>query len=98
MYGTESVDLQNASNYASQLRRLHPRRPFISQTAYVGLAPSHVLEGDIICIFLGGKGVYLLRPQPEVGTYIVVGEAYVHGIMYGEFMKSDLQIQLFTLV
>jgi Heterokaryon incompatibility protein (HET) len=106
------------------LKGLHSRRPFLSRTGYVGLAPAHVAEGDAICIFLGGKCPFVLRPAggaekkgafrlvgflggksahdlrstDKKGAFSLIGEAYVHGIMYGEFMKSNPDIQSFTLV
>jgi hypothetical protein len=96
---SESTDAKKAATYVNWLGRLHSRRPFISQTGFVGLIPSHAAKGDILCIFLGGKGVYLLRPQPATNhAYTLIGEAYVHGIMYGEFMKSDPKVERFALV
>jgi len=96
----DKTNAWNASYYASLMLRLHSRRPFISNTGYVGLAPSNVAEGDHICILLGGRTAYILRPELSAGSdaYTVVGEAYVHGIMYGEFMKSDPKIGSFALV
>jgi hypothetical protein len=86
-----------ASDYAIRLRAMYKRRVFISQTGYVGLAPSHVAEGDRIYLFLGGRGAYVLR-SAENGNYTVVGDAFVHGIMYGEFMKSNPPIVNVALV
>ncbi|KAK2027610.1 heterokaryon incompatibility protein [Colletotrichum zoysiae] len=79
------------------LKNLHSRRPFLSATRhYVGLAPMHTLPGNKIVIFLGGKTPYVIR-ETEDGFYDVVGEAYVHGIMYGEFMTDDVEIREFGL-
>jgi hypothetical protein len=90
-------DLLIASRYAEQLRSLHSRRVFISNTGYVGLAPSHVAVGDRLCIFLGGNSAYTLRPALN-GSYTLVGEAYVHGIMYGEFVATDPPIESIAVV
>lgn len=81
--------------YNRALRLLHSRRPFISTSGLVGLAPSHVEVGDMICIFLGGHVPYLLRKCGE--GYTLVGEAYVHGIMHGECVTGHLKIERFTL-
>jgi len=81
--------------YNRAMRLLHSRRPFISSAGLVGLAPSYVETGDMICIFLGGNVPYLLRKYGK--TYILVGEIYVHGIMYGEFMAARPKIERFTL-
>ncbi|KAI2629960.1 heterokaryon incompatibility protein-domain-containing protein [Hypoxylon sp. NC1633] len=79
--------------YFKRLRLLHSRRPFISKTGFVGLVPQSTQPGDIVCIFLGGKIPYVIRPAPgESETYVLIGEAFVYGIMTGEFMKSDPQV------
>jgi hypothetical protein len=66
------------------------RRPFLSSKGYVGLAPDHVQEGDLIVIFFGGKFPYIIRKTDD-GRFIFIGEAYVHGIMYGEFIERKVQ-------
>ncbi|KAH8793493.1 heterokaryon incompatibility protein-domain-containing protein [Hyaloscypha finlandica] len=70
--------------YCQRLRLLHSRRPFISRTGLVGLAPSNVEVGDELCIFLGGKTPYIVSKRID-GVSRLRGETYVHGIMYGEF-------------
>jgi hypothetical protein len=83
--------------YSQALHRLHSRRPFLTSTGFVGLCPGHVAVDDVVCIFHGGKTPYVLRPQSN-GTYILIGETYVHGIMYGEFMKGKPVSKIFTLI
>jgi hypothetical protein len=78
------------------MKNLHSRRPFTSKTGYVGLLPMHALVGDKVVIFHGGKTPYVIRPKANV--YEVVGEAYVHGVMYGEFMAEDVPSTEFLLV
>ena len=63
---------------------------------FVGLAPKHVENGDLIVIFPGAKFPYVLRRFDD-GKCILVGEAFVHGIMYGEFMSKDPEIEEFVL-
>ena len=82
--------------YMCCLKNLHSRRPFISHTGFVGLAPMHVLPGDQIVLFMGGKTAYITRGGEEV-AYELLGESYVHGIMYGEFWKMSPEIRMFTL-
>lgn len=83
--------------YEEMIHRLHSRRPFITSTGFVGLCPSHVAVGDVVCIFYGGKAPYVIRPG-KYETFTLVGEAYVQGIMYGEFLKDKPASQTFTLV
>lgn len=66
---------------------LYFRRPFISGKGFVGLAPESVEVGDIVCVFLGGKLPYILRERAD-GKFRLIGEAYVHGIMYGEAWEA----------
>lgn len=89
------------------LKNLHSRRPFLSDTGYVGLAPMGALPGDHIVIFLGGRAAYAIRrvvagskdaeSKDVAETWVLVGECYVHGIMYGEFMAGAPEIREFTL-
>ena len=47
----------------------------------------HFREGDIVVIIYGAKLPITLREDEQVpGQYKVMGEAYVHGYMYGEAM------------
>ena len=87
------------SSYYNMMGRLRFRRPFISEKGFVGLGPACLEEGDAIVVILGAKLPYILRRTGnEVDTYTLVGEAYVHGIMYGEFMQSDAEFQQFVLI
>lgn len=93
----ELYNLRHAGRYMDLIKRLHSRRPFISESGWVALAPLHGRQGDKIVIFLGGKAAYIVRAR-NASTYTVIGEAYVHGIMYGEFMTNDVQVELFNLI
>jgi hypothetical protein len=56
------------------------------------------LEGDVICVLYGGTVPFMLRPkEKEMGGYYVVGEAYVDGIMDGEYMDTNPKIEKFVL-
>lgn len=71
------------------------RRPFISTRGYVGLTPSYSEPGDIICILYGCVVPLVLR-RNGMG-YQLIGEAYVHGIMDGEFVGKDHDSEIFDL-
>lgn len=47
-------------------------------------------EKDSICIFLGGRVPFVIRPKAD-GQYQFIGECYVHGLMDGEAM-NDLEV------
>ncbi|KAF2814105.1 HET-domain-containing protein [Mytilinidion resinicola] len=82
--------------FTTGMKLLHSRRPFISKTGYIGLAPDHVAEGDIVCVFLGAKTPYVLRPTGQ-GTYTLVGEVYLHGAMHGEILEGSPDVQKLVL-
>jgi hypothetical protein len=51
------------------------------------VAPLEAEPGDVVAILLGSTVPVLLRPG-EQGMYSVLGEAYIHGIMYGEGLEQ----------
>ncbi|KAJ3542905.1 hypothetical protein NM208_g3857 [Fusarium decemcellulare] len=63
-------------------------KPFLSPQGFVGLGPAATEVGDVLAIFYGAKVPFVLRPQSG-GQYQLLGEAYVHGIMDGEFMQAQ---------
>jgi hypothetical protein len=75
------------------------RRFFVGSGEIMGMAPESALEGDIICIPLGCPHPMILRQFDA--HYIIVGEAYVDGYMYGKAMElleqGKLQLQDFEL-
>jgi hypothetical protein len=72
------------------------RSPFISTQGYVGLAPTHTLPGDVICLVLGAVLPFIFR-EGDGGRYQLVGEAYIHGICDGEFMERSPEMKTFEL-
>ena len=66
------------------------RRTFIITTAgRFGLAPPTTKVGDMVCVVYGAEAAFILRnPEPNSadapGSF--VGEAYIHGIMQGEYL------------
>lgn len=82
--------------YRRAMQLFRPSRPFISSSGFVGIGPCDVEISDVICTFLGGSVPYILRQEPD-GIYSLIGEAYVHGIMYGEHMKNNPVITTIVL-
>jgi hypothetical protein len=76
------------------------RKYFVSAKGYMGLVPKATQEGDMICIFMGGRTPFVVRPAGE--NYQLIGACYVHGIMYGEamteFENQGGEMQDFVLV
>jgi hypothetical protein len=65
------------------------RRLFTTTAGFVGLSPQDAKAGDLVVILFGGHVTYILRESVSNrnSTYTLVGDAFVHGIMYGEFNK-----------
>lgn len=65
----------------------------MSEKGFVGLGPHGIKKGDLVVAFRGAKFAYVLSELKEQGqgeepVYELRGEAYVHGIMYGEFFPA----------
>jgi len=90
-----ALDLKS-SMYVELMRYQKSRRPFLSDSGYVGLAPGSSEKGDVVVIFRGAKFPYVLRRNGD-GTYRFLGEAYVHGIMYGEYLECPREEETFVL-
>ncbi|KAF6822612.1 heterokaryon incompatibility protein [Colletotrichum plurivorum] len=76
--------------------KLHRRRPFRSVRGYIGLGPLATAAGDSVWVIPGADAPFILRPK-EDGGLLVVGEAYVHGIMNGEFAELEARLQKIKL-
>jgi hypothetical protein len=61
---------------------------FITSKGYIGLAGWDIKERDIICILPGADVPFAFRRLPN-DRCSLVGETYVHGIMDGEFLKTE---------
>ena len=75
--------------YAPSLHHGLNRSFIITEEGYVGMAPQTAHPGDFIVVFLGCQSPIVLRPRGDEG-YLVVGEAYVHGLMTGEAFLGPL--------
>jgi len=52
----------------------------------LGLASDLVKDGDKICVLQGFKAPVVLRPAG--GYHMILGDAYIHGYMYGEAVRA----------
>ncbi|KAF5693038.1 heterokaryon incompatibility protein (het-6OR allele) [Fusarium denticulatum] len=78
-----------AAKYASVLGTyVGQRRVFLTDEGHLGLAFSSALEGDSVWVVSACPVPLVLRPRAD-GTYQLVGDCYVHGIMEGEAVKDN---------
>ncbi|KAN0113300.1 HET domain containing protein [Hyaloscypha variabilis] len=89
-------DGRGGNSYMNSMRQMCGRRPFRTKYGYVGLGPAGMTEEDIVCIFYGAQVPYVLRPDGN-NQFQLVGEAYIHGIMDGEYLKTGREETEFTL-
>ncbi|CZR69694.1 uncharacterized protein PAC_19594 [Phialocephala subalpina] len=80
-------DPGDADLYRHYLDAAYNRRMFFTKDKfYLGLGPSIMQEGDLLCVLFGGATPLILRPEGE--HYRFVGECYVHDLMSGEAIKD----------
>ena len=61
---------------------------FITKKGYLGLGPVRAIAGDVVCVLRGGNVPFVLRQSNDQASYSLIGEAYVHGIMDGSFVRE----------
>ncbi|OCK80109.1 HET-domain-containing protein [Lepidopterella palustris CBS 459.81] len=72
------------------------RRSFKTKRGYIGLGPEAMRPGDLVVIFKGAEVPYVIREVQN--GFRLIGEAYIHGLMYGEFLKGLMCEELFVLL
>ncbi|MCJ1327551.1 hypothetical protein MMC10_004221 [Thelotrema lepadinum] len=58
----------------------------------LGQVPRSAEIGDLICVLHGGRVPYVIRPRSD-GSFTLVGESYINGVMDGEAMEMDLEMK-----
>jgi hypothetical protein len=76
--------------HQSFLRACTDRRFFVTRKGYFGTGPHELKDGDEIYIVAGGNLPLVLRPvlNSKPNTFELIGDCYVHGIMYGEAVSD----------
>jgi hypothetical protein len=74
----------------------------------LGIGPTAIISGDVICVLQGGSVPYVIRGAAssgnDSGCYWFVGECYMDGYMFGEALNSgrlvgeDAEWQMITLL
>ncbi|RDW58421.1 hypothetical protein BP5796_12351 [Coleophoma crateriformis] len=74
-------------------------RFMVTKSGRVGLVPNPAKTGDNLCFFAGATVPYVLRDKGTENSYMLIGKAYVKGIMHGEILHgavpeiSDIHIR-----
>ena len=63
------------------------RKFFVTQRGFMGLGNQAAEVGDLVVVLAGGVTPFVLR-RDGVDLYRLVGEAYVHGLMEGKYLKA----------
>ncbi|RYO98467.1 hypothetical protein DL763_002203 [Monosporascus cannonballus] len=65
---------------------------------YAGIVPGQAKADDSIFIANGGKVPFVLRKVKDTPYYRLIGECYIHGIMYGEAVsvqhEADVEVHM----
>lgn len=78
---------EDARQYLSQMQDAVTERCFaLCEQNFMALVPKCVAEGDYICLFPDCDHPHVLREDKE--GCLLVGDAYVHVMMYGEAMPE----------
>jgi len=77
------------SFFKNPLAFCNNRKVFRTPSGYIGSGP-HILEsGDLVCILFGADMPFILRREEE--HHVLIGAAFVFGLMNGEAMKGFLE-------
>ena len=72
------------------------RRVFKTRGGYMGTGPRSLRAGDEVWILHRAGLPFVLRPEPN-GTFRLIGEAFVYGVMHGEALQLDMPQQHITI-
>jgi hypothetical protein len=75
--------------YAHTVMFTSERMSFCStEKGLLGWVPPSAQTGDKVCLFAGCSSPWIIK-EGNNGDYVLVGDAYIHRIMYGEAMSWE---------
>ena len=99
--GWTAMEMCDMAEYESSVRQATHYRSFVStEGGRIGLVPDHARVGDLICVLYNVPTPLILRPRAyDEKIHELIGESYVHGLMYGEALEmcSEEQPQEFLI-
>lgn len=94
----DSEDDVNANFFASELRRAGKRRAlFLTLNGCFGLGPMSSDFLDEVWLPMGAKMPFIFRPTGK-GTYKLLGQTFIHGVMRGEAVQGKSEIDFESVV
>ncbi|KAF2177739.1 hypothetical protein K469DRAFT_676716 [Zopfia rhizophila CBS 207.26] len=83
---------------AAFAKRLSNGTLCFTKKGYLGLVPGDARVGDEVCVFHGGATPFILRRNESKHGHVLIGEAYIHGIMHGEVMDyTHVRVKSFAV-
>ena len=81
---------EDHSFLAAMMMSYANRRLYVTEdNKYLGLGPTSLRVGDSVWIIPGVGGPFVLRAcEGGIGGFELIGETYVHGVMYGEAVEG----------
>jgi hypothetical protein len=62
--------------------------PFVTAGGWLGFGPTCMEPGDVVVVLAGADVPFIVRRKDdESGEFLLVGEAYVDGLMFGELFE-----------
>jgi hypothetical protein len=86
--------------WPERIRRVcHGRTLFRTAEGRVGLGHVAIRAGDVVTLLWGVRSPIILRPRDhqDGGGFTFVGDAYVDGLMYGEFLETGPAFEDFDI-
>lgn len=89
-----------AQQFFHRLAYLKDRQLFKTQTGRLGFTLPDVEVGDLVCVLNGSWTPHAIRRanNGNRSMYTFIGDAYVHGLMYGEVDEMDLEAENLVFV
>ncbi|KAI1191115.1 heterokaryon incompatibility protein-domain-containing protein [Nemania serpens] len=81
--------ISTVEKYAEMKKDATERRLCTTTNCLVGLVPPDSVPGDRLALLQGGRVPVVLRQNVDGDSYRLVGEAYVHGAMYGKMIDAQ---------
>jgi hypothetical protein len=88
-------DPKDLAEFVSHSFEAYDRRLAKTEKGRLASVPPSTKAGDRIILLAGGKTPYVARQRSGVPQqWELVGDCYVHGIMFGEAWKEDLCVEM----